>query len=143
MGDTHTLAQDLSFKNNAPALTASTTNVSETTRDVKSFLNDEKTKKICAESANYIQGKLKNWFTIDQMLDKTTYNSFEVAIDILNLLCLAELCYREVKSGVTKYKICLTPEAKLSILYDELKESEERTAYLIAQIEITTKKVSN
>lgn len=131
---------DLSVKkSNVPLLTKSI----ESESDVRDFLKNENTIKIGTDAAVYIQSQLKNWFTMDQFIKKTSYKDPTVAYDTLNLLCLLELCYREEKQGSMKYKIVLSQQAKLDLLYEELKESEEKTAYIIGQIEILTNKISN
>lgn len=117
--------------------------VIETTKTVESVLKDKKTIKIGLDAANYIQGKLHNWFTIDQLLDKTTYNELALGLDILNLLCLLQLCYREEKlPGVIKYKITIGNEERLSLLYDERAEAQSKVDYLDAMIVTITNKIS-
>lgn len=117
--------------------------VVETTKTVESFLKDKRTKKIGIDAANYIQGRLKNWFTIDQLLDKTTYNQLEVALDIMNLLCLLQLCYREEKlPGVIKYKITISDASRLSLLIEERQEAQNKLDYLDGLIQSYTKSIS-
>lgn len=115
----------------------------QTEKTVKEFLQDDRTKKITTDSAKYIQTKLKNWFTIDQLMDSTTYNKLESALDVMNLLCLAGLCYREEKQQVIKYKITLDSEARLLLLHEERKEAVEKVEYIDRMIEDVKKKASN
>ena len=115
-----------------------------TSKTIESLLKENRTKKIGLDAASYIQGKLKNWFTIDQLLDKTTYNQLEVALDIMNLLCLLELCYREEKlKGVIKYKITINSAARLMLLYEEREEAQGKLDYIDNLINKITKSIDN
>lgn len=118
--------------------------VTEAAKTIKDVLSDEKSKKICLDAANYIHGKLKNWFTIDQLMNKTTYSKLEESLDIMNLLCLMELCYREEKlPGVIKYKITINDQDRLTLLYEEREEAQNKVEYLDKLIFDVTKRISN
>lgn len=115
----------------------------DTKRTVEGILKDPKTIQIGSNSAKEIQAKLKNWFTIDDLITKTSFKDLPAAIEMMNLLCLLEMCYREEKgSGVIKYKITLTKEIRLGLLYEERVEAEEKLAYIDRLIEKTTKELS-
>lgn len=99
--------------------------------EMRHFLTNPDTVKIGLDAANHIQLKLKNWFTIDQLINKTGYKEILIAVDILNLLCLLELCYREEKiEGVIKYKITIGKESRLELLWEERDEAVAQVEYI-------------
>lgn len=99
-------------------------------------LVNEKIRENAVTNAKYILGKLNNWFTIDQLIKKSNFDDKRVAQDILDLLCLFSLAYRDVKEGnLTKYKITLSKEDRRKLILEEMKETEEKLYYLKRQLQ--------
>jgi hypothetical protein len=116
-------------------------NVQQTLEDT---LKDSKVRESGIRVATDIKELLRdNWFTIEQLQKKTAFKQYQAAMDLLNLLCLLELCYREVKlKGVIKYKIVLQPTDKLIVLQEELAEAKDKVDNILIEIERVKKQIN-
>lgn len=103
---------------------------------IREVLANPVVKEQALTNAKYIQSKLNNWFTIDQLIKKTNFNDIRSAQDILDLLCLFQLAYREEKlKGIIKYKVTISKEDRIKLLKEEIHEAYEHIAYLNRQVE--------
>lgn len=102
---------------------------------IERVLNNQQIRENAVLNAKYIQSKLKNWFTFDQLITKTNLKDHQPAQDLMDLLCLFQLAYREVREGnLIKYKITLTKEDRVKLLQEEISETEEKLSYLKKQL---------
>lgn len=100
------------------------------------WFSEEGNKKMIAEVSNSLREKFKNknggWFTLRDMTIFTSYKKIEDALGLLNLIKLGGLLVAEMKGGKEYYKVVLTNESKLRVLFQqktrleqEIKEIEE------------------
>jgi uncharacterized protein YajQ (UPF0234 family) len=104
---------------------------------INDVLKNEVIKENCLINAKEIEEKMKgNWFTIDQLIKKTSFVNPDVAKDILDLLCLFGMCYRKrIKEDYIKYKITISSEYRKRLLEEELMEAKGRVLLLESEIE--------
>jgi hypothetical protein len=67
-------------------------------------------------------------------MKKTKMKGIQQVHDLLNLLCLFQLAYREERNGIIKYKITLNIEARKMLLIQELEEAKAKVTYLEDEI---------
>jgi hypothetical protein len=116
-------------------LVKETNTVDEVRKSIESVLKNELVREQAIINAQDFHKKFSgNWFTVEQVIKKTKMKGIQQVHDLLNLLCLFELCYREDKGGIVKYKITLNHEAKKMILEQELQETKQKLTYLEDQI---------
>lgn len=100
------------------------------------FLGEEKNREMLAATAKGLDERFRsNWFDLGQVVKKTKWKNVNDALQILNLLKLANYLTAEVRNGVEKYKITLTKEGKLLLL-------KERKQRLLKEIEEIDKEIS-
>lgn len=113
----------------------------DTNPSIQEILKDPKVIEMGRINAKFIQHKVKgDWFTVEDTIAKCGFKEEGPARDILDLLCLLEMCYRDQKEpGVIKYKITFSPAARKVILQEELAEAKAK----VARLERMIAKISN
>jgi hypothetical protein len=109
--------------------------VQDVKQSIESVLSNTAIKEQAVINAKDIDTKMKsNWFSIEQLMKKTKMKGQQQTHDLLNLLCLFQLAYREEKHGIMKYKITLNVEARKILLIQELEEAKSKVTYLEDEI---------
>lgn len=105
-------------------------------KTLEDFLSNPEVRENGRANAEFLEKRFHgNWFTIDQVVKKTSVKDFNKAFDLLNVLVLLGYCYREEKhKGIIKYKITLGFKERISILEGRKKELQGQIEAIDVQL---------